>query len=146
MMPASKQPEKLKICRNCGEPFLTNNKKRVSCSVKCNTYYARRLNPEKHNAASAARMRNRSPEQKRNQKLRESYGISLNQYNDMVKIQNGKCAICRCNERLVVDHNHDSGQVRELLCHGCNSGIGFFKENVDNLLKSIEYIKRWNGK
>ncbi len=67
--------------------------------------------------------------------------------------QNNLCAICEKPEtainyntgevkNLCVDHNHETNNVRELLCHRCNAGIGYFKEDIEILKKSIEYLKR----
>lgn len=41
---------------------------------------------------------------------------------------------------LVVDHNHDTGEVRKLLCFECNTGLGFLQENVELLKRAIEYL------
>ena len=49
------------------------------------------------------------------------------------------------NKSLHIDHCHDSGKVRGLLCHGCNTAIGLFKENIDTMLKAIKYLKDNNN-
>jgi hypothetical protein len=75
--------------------------------------------------------------------LKRSYGISTDQYNDMMNKQNGKCSIC--NEPLKkpnIDHEHQTGYVRDILCHNCNTGIGYFKENPELLQKGIEYLEK----
>ena len=67
----------------------------------------------------------------------------LEDYNKMLINQNNKCDICRIEfNNLVVDHCHTTGKVRGLLCNGCNSGIGFFKENKVTILNSIEYLNK----
>lgn len=77
-----------------------------------------------------------------NKKLRSRYGISLDEYNDMVKKQDGLCAICKNKpSKLCVDHNHVTNNVRQLLCRNCNLGIGYFKDNVSYLENAISYIK-----
>jgi len=59
----------------------------------------------------------------------------------MFEAQGGKCKICGEAGSLVVDHKHDaSRKVRALLCVRCNSGIGFFRENVDVMLSAIGYL------
>ena len=82
---------------------------------------------------------------RRNSTLKRKYGINLFTYNQMHDDQNGKCAICGSHDielgkRLVVDHDHDTGKVRGLLCAACNSGIGFFKDKTAILRKAIEYL------
>ena len=64
-----------------------------------------------------------------NHLLRE-YDMSENDYLQMYELQKGKCLICHNKyDLLCVDHNHNNGKVRGLLCDGCNRGIGFLKEN-----------------
>lgn len=92
-------------------------------------------------------------EERNNNRLKALYGITLEQYNQMLKDQNGVCAICKQPEtaihqngkikRLAVDHNHKTGQVRGLACDNCNHGIGFFKENKKILLNAINYLKQY---
>ena len=62
----------------------------------------------------------------------------------MLKIQNGKCAICgeRKDKTLVVDHNHKTGEVRGLLCGHCNHVLGFAKDNINILNKMIDYLTK----
>ena len=64
--------------------------------------------------------------------------------------QNGRCAIClkdfENTKNMHVDHNHATGQVRQLLCNKCNSAIGYLNENVSVLARAIDYLNRWNSK
>lgn len=81
--------------------------------------------------------------------LKRMYGISLEDYNSMLEKQEGKCAICGNKEMnyknkvLCVDHNHETGQVRGLLCGLCNSGLGKFRENKNFLNNAIKYIQQY---
>lgn len=82
-----------------------------------------------------------------NDALRRAYGINLEQYNKMFLEQNGCCAICSRHQsefprRLHVDHDHDTGEVRDLLCHHCNTALGAFDENTELMLKAIDYLKK----
>ena len=74
------------------------------------------------------------------------YGLSVEDYMDMTVEQQGLCAICgkECvrNKKLCVDHNHDTGEVRELLCSKCNFGIGQFNDDPDLLKKAVRYLRR----
>lgn len=80
----------------------------------------------------------------RERHLMRSYGLSLAGYNNMLAEQNGVCAICKKPEeevgKLFVDHCHNSGDVRGLLCKNCNSGIGMFKDSTTLLSNAIEYL------
>lgn len=78
--------------------------------------------------------------------LKKFFGLTLDQYAAMVVAQSGKCAICgttksdRISKYLCVDHNHETGKVRGLLCHNCNRGIGFLKDNVKLLAAALQYL------
>lgn len=81
--------------------------------------------------------------------LYNNYGITLIQKSQMIAAQNSRCAICNelfdleNNSLLVhVDHCHTTGKVRGILCHGCNTGLGGFKDNIFTMNKAIEYVKR----
>lgn len=82
----------------------------------------------------------------KNKYLEQTYNISLKQYEKMYMEQAGLCAICRKPTTiekpfLFVDHDHDTGKVRGLLCHKCNAGIGLFEDNVNSLNFAIQYLR-----
>ena len=96
--------------------------------------------------ATTKAWRDRNKEKNRlihkNCKLKSNFGITLEDFNRMFKEQNGKCKIC--SKGLIkphVDHNHDTGKVRGLLCNQCNRGLGFFNDNYQLLDKALYYIK-----
>jgi len=73
------------------------------------------------------------------------FGITLAEYDEMFRKQNGVCAICKLPEitrRLAVDHNHKTGKVRELLCAKCNRLLGFAAEDKQTLQSAINYLER----
>ena len=86
--------------------------------------------------------------------LKRSYGLTVEQYEAMVSVQGGKCAICgkvpgntsHIDGRLHVDHCHDTDRVRDLLCTGCNKGIGQFGDDPELLEKAIAYLRKWKEK
>ena len=59
----------------------------------------------------------------------------------MLHAQGGLCAICGSSGRLVVDHDHDSGSVRGLLCSGCNAGLGLLGDSAEGLQSALTYLK-----
>ena len=74
------------------------------------------------------------------------YGVSKDTWQEMFELQNGCCAICGTHQsnlkkRLAVDHCHKTGKVRSLLCYSCNGGLGMFKDNLNNLLNAVEYLR-----
>ena len=78
----------------------------------------------------------------------KKYGISLSTYNRMFIEQGGLCAICNLpqkstrNERLCIDHCHETGAVRGLLCDGCNRGIGLLKDDYRILERAAGYLRQ----
>ena len=93
-----------------------------------------------------------SHEKQRQYSLKRYYGLSLNDYAEMYRVQDGKCGICKLPEMdkdrhgnvrvLAVDHCHKTGSVRELLCYSCNSMLGQAKDNEQVLLAGADYIRR----
>jgi hypothetical protein len=84
-------------------------------------------------------------------RLKRQYGITVDDYNEMVSAQQNVCDICGKQEtersnKLSIDHNHATGLVRKLLCHKCNRGIGSFDENVETLQNAIDYLNKHNEK
>lgn len=79
--------------------------------------------------------------------LQNTFGITGDQYSEMLSLQGGVCAICgegpkrKCDKHLVVDHDHDTGRVRKLLCHQCNSALGMMEEREDIALRMVNYIR-----
>lgn len=81
--------------------------------------------------------------------LRRAYGISLQYYDKLFMQQKGRCFICGQHEnelkkKLCVDHNHQTGNVRGLLCRECNIGLSKFKDDIFILRKAILYLKKIN--
>ena len=87
-------------------------------------------------------------ERQRDNHLKRLYGISEEDYDLLLIKQDFKCAICGefsnatgKNARLHVDHDHRTGEVRGLLCYGCNIAIGFLEENPDKVQKVLDYLE-----
>ena len=93
------------------------------------------------------RKRRKRPEIKlkyENWRLKARYGITLLEYRELFRKQDSRCAICfrEDDKRLHVDHDHETGKVRGLLCGSCNRGIGMFGEKIDLFKKAIEYLSK----
>jgi hypothetical protein len=88
---------------------------------------------------------NNNPDSTRNTIYTRKYGITLQEYDLLFTSQNGVCAICgneQTNKRLSVDHNHETGEVRGLLCSKCNHAIGLFKDNIKYMANAIAYLEK----
>lgn len=84
-------------------------------------------------------------EQTQKQRIKEKlikYGLTIEEYIQLFKNQNGKCAICEKEMNLSIDHNHKNGKIRGLLCRNCNFGIGFMEDSTRLLEKAIKYLKK----
>lgn len=68
------------------------------------------------------------------------HGITKDQFDSLLAAQNGRCAICGCEDDMVIDHCHDTGAVRGLLCQSCNKALGFVQDNLDILNNAIKYL------
>lgn len=113
----------------------------------------REKNREKHNNQarfSHANSRKRNPDKVRENHLKYKYGISQDDYQKMLSLQDGKCKICRCsdtgdkrNKHFHVDHNHETNEVRGLLCSRCNTKLGWYEKYYPNV---GEYLNQQNEK
>jgi hypothetical protein len=95
----------------------------------------------------------RHPDRCKNTKLKQEFGITVEEYYQMLAQQNNRCAICRKEEtaidnwkktirNLAVDHCHNTNKIRGLLCTKCNTGIGLFNESSELLQLAIDYLSR----
>lgn len=68
-------------------------------------------------------------------------GITVDNYTSMLVEQLGLCKICRePMKRICIDHDHATGEVRGLLCHNCNVGLGHFRDSVSLLEEAAKYL------
>jgi len=139
------RPDKLKIwCKKCAMQHRSDWAKSNTDKIKC--YHAQYYKAHKHecNARSKAYNRN-NKDRMRSAMRRKKYNISEFQYAQLMVKQGGKCAICKtpadeCTV-LCIDHDHEKGIVRGLLCSTCNRAIGLFKDNPLILIAAADYLK-----
>lgn len=150
-----------KICTSCkNEKPLTDFYKNKTCKdghgtecKDCVRSY-NKAHYHKNRAASIASSRKwaiDNPDKRRHSNLVRQYGITLDDYMHMHDEQGGVCKICGNSETLVrhgspkplcVDHCHETGKVRGLLCHNCNTALGKFKDSPEILQSALNYLKR----
>ncbi len=87
----------------------------------------------------------RNPEKWRKRRLKHTFGMTLEQYNEMFANQHGCCAICsrhqsEIKQTLCVDHNHLTGKIRKLLCTGCNHAVGSIREDIGAARALLNYL------
>jgi hypothetical protein len=134
----------MKFCNNCrndlplssfGSDKTRKDNKSIYC-LQCRADLARTARYAK-------------PERGRSYSRFKRYGITKEQYDDLFDAQNGRCAICgtdkpgRNHPTLYVDHDHNTGKVRGLLCCDCNLFLGQSKESIDVLKSAIDYLVHW---
>tara|TARA_B110000503_G_C7123040_1_gene403338 strand:- start:288 stop:947 length:660 start_codon:yes stop_codon:yes gene_type:complete len=138
-----KNKEKVKAQRKA---YFEKNKEKVKAQRKA--YYEK--NKEKIKAQSKAykeKNKGRFTNWVRARNLKSRYGISLHEYNLMLTEQKGKCACCGIHQnelpyKLYVDHDHDTGLIRGLLCSNCNTSIGKLGDNIEGLMKALNYLEK----
>ncbi len=82
-------------------------------------------------------------------RLKDDYGLTLEQYNEILREQGLGCAICKSGNSDMkgkgylfrVDHDHNTGKIRGLLCHNCNVALGLMKDSPALLRKAAQYLE-----
>lgn len=144
----------VKTCRKCLvekplEAFRSGRTICKACAVVYHREASRRwyLEYRERHAASQKEHRKNNP---RNRGVAEArkrrYGISIEEYDALSIKQKGVCAICggppvKNRNSLSVDHCHETGHIRGLLCGRCNTGLGMFKDLPELLEKALLYLR-----
>lgn len=134
---------KTKKCSHCGlyKPLSKFSKRSTgnlfSWCTECRVEFRRNL-------------RHSNPDKWLNKHLKQKFGIDLSYYNNLIQLQEGKCAICKVSQnelpkRLYVDHDHKTGKVRGLICHKCNTILGHSGDNIIILSNAIKYLKKYES-
>ena len=78
------------------------------------------------------------------------YGLTIEQYNELISKQNNCCAICKTifsvKKHTHIDHCHLTNKVRGILCHSCNTSLGHFRDSIQTLKNAIEYLSHYEMK
>ncbi len=136
-----------KECETCRKSFLPRRNYARFCS-SCRSERARqqslqwrRENPEWRAASNA-----RSRDSKRNSELRIKYGITLDDFRLASSERHGRCDICLgVASTLCVDHDHNTNQIRGLLCRKCNRSLGLLGDSLAIILSAIVYLSQTAG-
>lgn len=150
--------ESTKICSKCGEAkpvdeFHRNGRNKDGRNARCKTCANmsskawREANTER-DQLNTERWNEANPDYKRRNQLQRKYGITVEQYDDLLTAQNGLCGCCETNKpggrwgTFHVDHCHESNEIRGLLCNRCNTAIGLFGDTADGVSKALKYLRR----
>lgn len=122
-------------CRICYKQYRRDwyLKNKVRHRAKMDEWLETGDNKEKYRAYQRARH------------LSKTFGLTVEDYDALAKAQNGVCAICKKPETdrpLAVDHDHETNEVRGLLCKRCNIGLGNLYDSVETLQSAIEYLQK----
>ena len=148
---------KMSQCKECflayKKQYRLDNLEKVTDQSK-KSYY----NNQEYRVSEAQKWRDKNPKHIKEYTKRVSrkrivgrYGITEKDYNNILKEQNGVCAICGEPEtkklkgkvrHLSVDHCHKTNIVRGLLCDKCNNGLGRFEDNIDVMASAISYLQQ----
>lgn len=130
----------MKSCAKCGEEKpLTDFHKQPKGPQGRHSYCKACFNA----LAREKRVRNDTPEQRQKWNLARRYGLTAAKRDAMLNEQGGRCAICREQmRRPVIDHDHATGKVRELLCHGCNLALGHIERSSGFVAAAMAYLRK----
>ena len=116
-----------------------NARCKVCCKADAKAVFE--ANPEPYR--ERARLQNARPGYRRERIMRE-HGLTTEDYNQMLEEQEYKCSICRqVTATFCLDHCHDSGKPRGLLCHSCNLMLGQAHDNIATLEQAVLYLKQY---
>jgi hypothetical protein len=145
-------------CKRCGkakslDAFYKRLDKEARCK-ECVSELRRSEYKEKKEfkLKAAKKYRDENPEKIRDTKLKQAYGVGIDYFNAKLEEQGGVCAGCKRNIKTIwrgkhvamaLDHNHDTKQVRGVLCIKCNRALGLLEENEKTFLNLIDYINKY---
>ncbi len=145
---------KAKSCLECRQAALAyyhkhyapDPSRREEARKKANAYY--HANREQCLKVSTEYQKNNPGRHRKSSwvcKLKCAYGLTNEQYEDMLSRQDGCCAVCKrppLGRKLSVDHCHSTKKIRGLLCHSCNIALGMLKDDPQIALSASEYLKQ----
>jgi hypothetical protein len=105
--------------------------------------YRKKYRKEHRDELRKRRIERGDTQREKKNKLMKAYSISMSQYSEILNAQNGVCAICGkgpSGRSLSVDHDHQTGKIRGLLCTTCNAGIGLLCDDYKLLVKAADYL------
>ena len=147
-------------CAKCQEwkPMGTEDFYRMSRMWRgfasyCKSCHIKFIKDKPYRSRDFRRIRESRSDSAREWDLKNKFGITLEEYNSMLDLQGGVCAICqKVDSRtrmdgtplaLAIDHDHETGEVRGLLCSRCNMSVGALGDSHESIMRVVEYLKPW---
>lgn len=146
-MPQEKQKQaENSYCERCGSAYVKSRSSQKFCKEPACAARRDQERRQKWREGKAAENDWGTPyAYQQDWALRKKYGITLNEWLAMVDAADGKCEICgEAEDTLCVDHDHDTGQVRGVLCRKCNRSIGQLGDTAEHLRAALRYLERSN--
>ncbi len=141
-MPNQPQASIEKVCVGCGLNFTPHKfvrHRQKYCSIQCQSKYHHLHYYKNHRR------------EHKSYYLKRVYGLSLDDVNSLIEVQNSSCAICNISfdcltpKNIHIDHCHETGKVRGILCNNCNFALGLLKDNAETFETAAAYL-RYHGK
>ena len=114
------------------------------------TFEQRQKNNKAYYAGHSDRLREYANNYRKEHPWSQSkhYGLTKSNYDEMFKKQGSSCAVCKSKESgskkgWHIDHDHETEQVRSILCQHCNVAIAMLRENVQVTEAVLEYLRKW---
>lgn len=126
----------MRVCKECGEE--KDDSLFITTTSNTGKKYLRYLCKDCNNIRQRERYKETDWWSRH---LKSKYGLTIEQYEELLSKSNHQCQMCEATENLCVDHDHETNEVRGILCKTCNTGIGFLKHNKEILNKGIEYLE-----
>jgi len=140
-----------RTCRRCGHrgpesEFVRGNRSRCKkCHSAQNAAYNKKNPDALRDAKERFLVRHPDADVRYARRRRlASYGLTEDDYVVLLEQQNGLCAVCKeaSEKTLEVDHNHETGAVRGLVCHSCNAGMGSLRDDPELLRAAADYLEK----
>ena len=118
-----------RYCGFCGKDISHRRSQAKWCDDRC----------------AAKGFRQANPDYQRNAWLKTTYGITSEEFDELLESQGGVCVVCagepNSEDVWDVDHNHETGAVRGILCPPCNKGLGFLRDDVEVIRRALKYLE-----
>jgi len=133
-----------KMCAKCGASEWGSRNRCKPCRAR-EEHVRLGKDPEAQRAKSRLwrrSWRRAHPDEEAAASRRRRYGLSATELAKMIRAQGGVCRICERPRPNCVDHDHETGRIRGVLCATCNAGLGHFRDDVERMRAAAAYLSR----